>query len=417
MTSKRTSPDAKRGSAQTSVFLISREEDGGGTIGVALEETPGFKVDTCAATLSEMNGTAVKLAASHDVILFRTEDASDNDLAALSALKKKEGRRAVILALSDGNTSLADAHKLQQAGVDDVLLDSIGPEELRARIEHWVRPPAVAQSGAQIRTGKVITLAQARGGIGTTTLAVNLADQLLGRSGWKKQGSKNVVLLDLDFQFGKIASMLDLPPSDALFRLATDSDDPDAMFLAQSLTRMPSGLSVLSAPSQFAPLDAFRPSQLRRIVELLRNEFDYVVIDLPRALVNWVEPVLLLSDRMLMVSDSSVPSIHHARRLIDFYTDSCPSLKVDMVINHEKKPLIQARHHVEAAKVLERKLAYWLPYDPISARAAVDRGVPLAQVAARGALNKAIAKLARRLEGELAQQEQTPERAANSREV
>ena len=90
-----------------------------------------------------------------------------------------------------------------------------------------------------------------------------------------------------------------------------------------------------------------------------------------------------------------MPSIRASRRLIDFFLSDNPGLNIELVINHEKKPLVQGHHHKEAAKVLELKFEHWLPHDPKAARNAVDYGKPLSEVSARSDLSKAIANLAK----------------------
>ena len=96
-----------------------------------------------------------------------------------------------------------------------------------------------------------------------------------------------------------------------------------------------------------------------------------------------------------MVTDTTVPSIRSAKRLIDFYKGENPGLKINIVINHEKKPLVQGQHHKEAARALDQKFEHWLPHDPKAARASVDYGKPLSAVAPRSDLNKAVTALAK----------------------
>ena len=98
---------------------------------------------------------------------------------------------------------------------------------------------------------------------------------------------------------------------------------------------------------------------------------------------------------MILVTDTTVPAIRSAKRLIEFYKSENPTLNVQVVINHEKKPLVQAHHHKEAAKALDGKFEHWLPQDEKAARTAVDFGKPLSAVAASSNLNKAIHALAK----------------------
>ncbi len=398
-----------------SIVLIAKDPAVSADVAAALRGIPNVTVHERPSTLSEMNGTVVKLAGAHDVVIFRTDAVGENDLAAISALRKALPK-GVLLALADADISLADARSLTRAGVHEVLPYPVSAEEMQEHVARWAErapaEPATRTGGGAGRLGRVIAVSQARGGVGATTVAVNLADRLLDRGGLLRKTARNrVALVDLDIQFGAVASFLDLAPNDALYELAMNGAMPDDSFLQQSLAQLPSGLSVLPAPARFAPMEALRGEQVSRIVDLLRAQYDYVVIDLPRTLVEWVGPVLSRTDRLLLVTDSAVPSVRQARRLMDFYLDDNPALAIDVVINNEKKPMMLRRHHAEAARVLERPLETWIPYDPVAAREAIDRGAPLSAAAGRSQLAKGIGALGRRmlkqLEGASALQKKT----------
>ncbi len=383
-----------------SVLLIFSDPVKSDRIGAALGTMTDVTVDVRSGTLSAMNGTAVTLAAANNLVIFETSGEEDNDIAAVSALRRELDCGARLLALTPEDTSLADARRLTRAGVDDVLTWPVDAEELRNIIDRWTRPnPLVVIAAApETRHGRIITVAQSRGGLGATTVAVNLADRLQDRTGLLRKRTRNrVLLIDLDLQFGAAATFLDVEPRDGLFQLATDGNRPDITFLQSAISGTKSGVDLLSAPSRFMPIDSLKPEQIATMLDLLRREYDYIVVDLPRTLVQWVAPVLERTDRMLLVTDSSVPSIRQARRLINFYTEDNFGLNIEIVINHEKKPLIRSGAHAEAAKVLERTFKHWLPHDPHSARTAIDRGAPLSAVASSAGLSKAIGALGRQL--------------------
>ena len=385
---------------QKSIIVISDDQAISTSVCAALRVMPDLTVAECTGTLAGMNGMATSLAASHSVLIFKTTASSDADIAAVANLRRELDRSAIVFALTDTDISLAEARRLIRAGVDEVLTYPVSPHELQEHVERWTRSAplmVLPETGSyNRRAGKVITVARARGGIGATTLAVNLADRLVNRAGFfKKRPTNKVALVDFDIQFGAIASFLDLEAKDALFRMAMEGIRPDATFLRQSMSETPGGLSVLTAPTRFAPLDALKPDQIALILDLLRADFDYVVVDLPQSLVDWIAPILERTNQLLLVTDSTVPSIRQARRLIDFYTEENPGLQIEIVVSHEKKPLITSSVQTEAKKILERPFKHWLPYDPAAARAAVDRGVPLSAISGRSPLAKAVNALGR----------------------
>ncbi len=375
-----------------SMLVIAPDTGVSEAIAQSLAGDPGIRVDRQAATLAAMNGRAVKALAQYDIILFQTSPDDEADMAAIRDLVAHRRPGTRLVALADGNIPLARARALSNAGVDEVLpLPSVGKP-----IDRQIGRLGRETGGGTARPGRIIAVAQARGGVGATTVAVNLADQLASGAGLKRSAPRpKVALVDLDLQFGTVGSFLDLEEQDTLLALASEGTIPDATFLDQSMATLPNGLSVLAAPSRFTPLDALRPEQVAAILDELRRRCDWVVVDLPRALVGWVEPVIERADEFLVVTDISVPSIRHCRRLIDFLTQDNPTLPVGIVVNHHRRPLFRSRLQREAARALDRRLDHWLPHDPRAAAAAADRGQPLSKAAPRSALGKAMATLAR----------------------
>ncbi|WP_347312267.1 AAA family ATPase [Defluviimonas sp. SAOS-178_SWC] len=374
-----------------SMLVIAPAASVSDAIGRSLAADPGVRVDTHTSTLAGMNGRAVKAMADYDVILFQTSPDDQGDLTAIRDLVAHRRTGTKLVALADGNISLSQARALSNAGVDEVL----PLPTAEGGVDRQVTRLGRQKGSAGNRAGRIIAVAQARGGVGSTTVAVNLADQLASGAGLRKREARpKVAIVDFDLQFGTIGSFLDLGEQDTLLQLALDGTIPDANFLDQSMVVMKNGLSVLAAPSKFAPLDSLRPDQVAAILDTLRGSYDYVVVDLPRALVGWIEPIVERADEFMVVTDISVSSVRHCRRLIEFFTQDNPALPVKIVINHQRRPLLRSRLQREAAKVLDRPLDHWLPHDPHSAAAAADRGQPLSRVAPRSALGKAMARLA-----------------------
>lgn len=385
-------------SQQKRVLVVAPDDAVAAAVENTLSAMKNVDVEVSHNSLVELNGKAVEMAARHDVVIFSADPSDPRGILAVEALNRAASR-PMLIALTETDIPLSQARALQKAGVDEVLpLQSAGVEltaqiALLGRAEIAPHLAAPAASG-----GRIVAVAQARGGIGATTVAINLADQLAARHGLlRKTDGYRVALVDLDFQFGSIATNLDLPEQDGLLNAALDGTIPDATFLEQVMVELPNGIFVLPAPSRFAPLDALQPRQVEAVLTELRANFDYVVLDLPRALVGWLEPAIAMLDELIIVSDTSVPVIRNCRRLIDFLTADHPGLPVRIVINREKQPMFPPQALREAEKVLEHSFGNWLPDDPRAARAAIDRGKALSDVASGSALTKAISRLAKQV--------------------
>ena len=381
---------------KTSVLLFSDDKEISSSVQKAVSGIEGVRLNSEELSVSNLNGKAMDMATDNNIVIFATDPENAADLSAIETLNAKRSNDTVFLALTDSDIPLAKARALSDAGVDDVLPFPLPLDELTKQVDKWVKKRAASFASSGDRQGAIIPVIQARGGIGGTTVAVNLADHLVVRkSRFRKEAGNDVAIVDLDVQFGSVGDFLDVDSQDALMQMATGGVVPDAMWVEQSMAETDGGLKVLTAPSDFMPLDGINDHQISALIDALRRSHDYVVIDLPRAIVSWIAPIMSVADEVIVVTDTTVPSIRSAKRLIDFYTAENPTLKVNVVINYEKKPLVLHHHHKEAASVLEHKFEHWLPHDPKAARAAIDYGKPLSSVAPRSDLNKAITALAK----------------------
>ncbi len=330
----------------------------------------------------------------HDLVIL---DVNPDDVAEMAQTKGLLADRQVsdirYLAIASAELPLVRARELIQAGIDEVLPSGYSDDELRDAVQQrlFARTERLLLGAAQQRTagkrGSVIAVSAARGGAGASSVAVNLAALLLNRQGlFRPAPGKKVVIVDLDLQFGTLGSMLDVEDNGAMMQIIRSGVIPDSVMIRTIVAHHPSGLDVVPAPAEAVPLEALRGDQISALVEVLRQDYDYVVIDLPRALVIWLEPLLSRTDRVLMVTDTSVPSIRQCRRLMDIYREDNIGLNIDIVVNGESRPLIRSSHHKEAAILLERPLNHWLPRDDRAMRLSADRGVPLVTLSKRSKL-------------------------------
>lgn len=373
-----------------SMLLIASDQALLDAIGDTLSTATEFRIDRTVSTLSGLNGRAVEMAKGHDLILFQAQSGDSAELDAIRRLAAGRTPGLRLIALADDGMSFAQLRALNEAGVDEVLPMAMEGADVSSALGQ-IRPEHTAPQ----HLGRLVAVVQARGGVGASTLAVNLADQL-ARTG-KRGDRPKVTLADLDLQYGSIGTMLDLQDHDALLDLAMAGGIPDSKFVQMAMKTLPSGLSVLPAPARLGPLDALSATQTGALIRELRASADYVVADLPHAMMPWLEPVLNSADSILMVTDTSVPAIRQCRRQIDFLTADHPGLPIRIVVMQESRPLFGNAALREASKVLERPLDIWLPHDGRAARTASDRGQPLSQVARRSSLTRSISRLARTL--------------------
>jgi pilus assembly protein CpaE len=289
---------------------------------------------------------------------------------------------------------VAPAHDVEariaflEAGADDVLPGTFSNNELEGRVMALliragkVRPESMG--GA--RTAEIVVFFSPKGGVGTTTLAVNTAVLLAGGGAAVPQAAarteaavpvSRVLLIDLDLQFGQVATHLNLIPRYDLAGLATDDQalaDPE---LARSyLTTHASGLMVLAAPARPEADFGVTLDALQRILEVFRPMFDHVIVDLgsrldPRAV--WM---LEQSDAHVFVLFPEIAALRAMSLLMAFLADTTPlRARTHLVVNHVfPKELLKTR---DVENLLRAKPAAEVPYTEIEMIRSVNEGVPL----------------------------------------
>ncbi|WP_209503745.1 MULTISPECIES: AAA family ATPase [unclassified Ruegeria] len=382
-----------------SVMLVSESETVAQVVANAFPAGQNNEISENAGSFKALNGTARNLAFKHDLVIFEIDPCDAGEVLAVKDLLTHRQDDTLFVALTQNDVSISVARELRKIGIDEVLPLSIDEDGLKAAVAEKISsrslPQGYIQNGPSA-LGTVIPVAKSRGGIGASTVAVNLACSLAGGKGsfLRKKAKSRVALLDFDLQFGNANVFLDLEDNGGCLQLIENQEEPDDHFLTSILQNHTLGIDVLCAPAPLVPLQSIRPGLIEGMLDLLQRRYDYVVIDLPCAVVEWVEPIFKRANQLALVTDTTVPCVRQTRRLIDFYREANVALPVEVVVNRERKTLIKPAHVREAEKVLETKLKHWLPDNPKIARNAVDLGRPIVDMKPHSDLGKALTKLA-----------------------
>jgi pilus assembly protein CpaE len=296
---------------------------------------------------------------------------------------------AQVFALShDGSTETIV--KAMRAGASEFLNLPLEPPQV---LKALIKVVALRRLAVPTAAGQIWTVYSPKGGAGVTTLAANLGVEVQSR------GGKSVCLVDLDFQAGDLALFLNLTPAYTMLDIALNFRRLDSVFLQGTLTRHPSGLYLLAAAQQGPDAAPIAMDQVRAVLELLKSTYDVVIVDTARPLTDETIAALTCATRVLFVVELTLPFLRGYRRCVETF-DS-------LGVAHERVDVIVSKHGgaraavplEEAQKTLELPVAHVLPRDDETALAAVNKGVPLAEVKASSPLRRAVAELATALLG------------------
>jgi pilus assembly protein CpaE len=204
---------------------------------------------------------------------------------------------------------------LMDLGIFSYLLKPLTEHMLETAYQKSVEPP-VAAAPAGRQPGKIIAITGTRGGVGATTVALNLAGIFSGLN------KKHIALVDADPQEGSIALALDIEPSRGLRDALEKPDRIDSLFMDRVMTKPIKNFSVLSAEENLQEHINTHEQAADVLLQELRDKFDVIVIDIPRHLTMFSRKCLRQADQVVMVAELTLFSLRDALRYSDMMRDA-----------------------------------------------------------------------------------------------
>jgi len=223
--------------------------------------------------------------------------------------------------------------------------------------------------------GRIVTVFSAKGGCGKTTLATNLAAAIAD------SGKGTVALVDLDLAFGDVAIALQLFPSHTIADAVPIGEDLDGPALMSLLTPHRSGLQALVAPMEPSLADTIDTTLIVHILDLLREEFDYVIVDSPPALDDNVLAAFDRSDVVALLATLDIPALKNLKLTLEtLELISFPREKLKVVLNRADSKVGLALSEVE--KTLKAPIVAQIPSSR-DVPASTNRGWPSSSTSRR----------------------------------
>lgn len=361
-------------SARTGVIVVSADADFGTAAGATFGASSAIELTMVAGSLAEQ-GDKLDIGAA-TVVVIDLDAGRDEEMAALARLMARIGQWPPVIAVTQSFDENV-ARTLLQMRVADFLVKPVQPIELVRACARVAKGPG---SGAEPADAKIYTFLPAVGGAGVTTLAVQTALLLLNSGGPRVRPS--TCLVDLDFQHGAVADYLDLEPRLNLAEIEPRPDRLDRQLLEVMLSYHASGLAVVAAPNRPAEMRSFDPDMVTRLLDLVSSNFEYVVFDMPRTWFAWTDSVLLGSNKLYIVSETTVPGLRHAKQLVAAIKERLgDGPKPQVIVNRFSQRLFDSGLRLSDIKqTLGEAFVSAIPNDYALVREAIDRGVPLDEV-------------------------------------
>jgi pilus assembly protein CpaE len=284
--------------------------------------------------------------------------------------------------------------KAMRSGVRDLLDPAADPDAIRIMLERASLAAAGRRRGLAPGTsehadhgegGRVIAVMSPKGGVGKTTVATNLA------IGLAKSAPMSVVIVDLDLQFGDVASGLMLEPEHTITDAVVGAASQDSMVLKTYLTVHSAGIYALCAPRNPVEMDKITGEHISRLLSQLREEFHYIIVDTAPGLGEHVLATLEHATDAVWICGMDIPSIRGLRTGFQILNElNLMPAQRHVVLNMADRRGGLTLHDVEATigapvdVVLPRSKS--LPYS-------TNRGIPVLQDGARDPAAKGLRKL------------------------
>ena len=276
----------------------------------------------------------------------------------------------IIATASDYSTDIVI--RAMRAGIREFLPKPLIKDNLLKSIDKFKNQ--IQGSNDEENNSKVITVFSNKGGVGRTSLAVNLALELANIT------KEKVALVDLNMHLGDVTTFLDIKPSFDISYLIKKVDSADEEFMLSTLEQYQNtGMYILADPPYMEEAKKIQPIEVQKMIDKLRTVFPYIVIDTSSAFDNITVTALDNSDLILLVSTINVPSVRNCQRCLDAF---------DRLGYEEEKTKIIVNRYMEnddikiedVEKALDKNIYWRVPNNYYTIMSAINKGQPVSEI-------------------------------------
>jgi pilus assembly protein CpaE len=322
-----------------------------------------------------------------DLIIYELGDNTERDFQVLQSLMNSDALGEIFLTSNRTDSQLL--LKAMRIGVKEFLLQPLNEQEVRQALAGFKGRRGPSGPTVPGKVGRIISVMGSKGGVGTTTVAVNLAVSLAER-----KAEQSIALVDLNAVVGEIPLFLAVKPNYHWGEIMQNIGRLDSAFLMNIMVRHGSGLYVLPSPSKLNGYPVATPDTMQRVLSNLQDMFDVVVIDGGQSRDSAYLKVIEMSDTLLIISILSLPCLHNTHNLLQSLKglSILPQDRMQVVINrYLKKSDVSIR---EAEESIRKKIFWSIPNDYKATMSAINQGKPLSQVVRKASVTQSIREMA-----------------------
>lgn len=337
-----------------------------------------------------------------DLVLMDINMPDIDGLEATKQISLNHPQSAVIIISVQGEMEYL--RRAMTAGARDYLIKPFTGDELHDcvnrvyNLERRRHKAIKLEAEEQLRPqGQIITVYSTKGGVGKTTVSVNLAVSLAARR-------KRVCLVDLDLQFGDVAVFMNLYPQRTIGELVQEIDQLEKDLLQSYLLTHRSGVDVLPAPLRPEYAEYVQPEHVRKLLDQLMSMYEFVIIDTPASFHETVLAALDVSNKILVLTTLDLPTIKNVKLALEVMESlEYPAKKISVVMN--KADAETGIRYKDVNRALSRPVQFYIHKDEPTAQLAANQGEPFVLSQPTSKLSRRIDELGQLLTGELSRKE------------
>jgi pilus assembly protein CpaE len=322
-----------------------------------------------------------------NVIILESENRGDDILGSLDKLAEHcdPGTRVVVIGRAN---DVMLYRELVRRGVSDYLIAPVGALQVVRSVCGLFSAPDAKP------VGRVVAVVGAKGGVGASTVAHNVAFSIA------RDLKLDSVVSDLDLAFGTAGLDFNQDPPQGIAEAVFSPDRIDTAFVDRLLAKCTDHLSLLAAPATLDRVYDFTADAFEAIFDSLRSTVPCAVLDVPHQWVGWTKQTLIAADDILIVAAPDLANLRNAKNMYDFLKGSRPNdhrpLYCLNQVGVPKRPEIKA---ADFAKALEAEPIAVIPFEPQLFGAAANNGQMIAEIAANHRTAEMFRALGRLLTG------------------
>jgi pilus assembly protein CpaE len=335
-------------------------------------------------------GAAVEFyrsAPTPNLILIETRSAVDEVIGSLDSLAEVCDAGTKVMVIGHSN-DVRLYRELLKRGVSEYLVAPVDVMTVISSIS------AIYRDAGTERLGQVYAFIGAKGGVGSSTIAHNVAWTMARLFG------SDVIIADLDLPFGTAGLDFNLDPAQGIAEAVFGADRLDEVLLDRLLAKCEDHLSLLAAPAALDKSYDFSDSAFEQVLEIVQSNVPTVVLDVPHLWSGWVRKTLVAADEVVITAAPDLANLRNAKAIMDLLRQARPNDNPPKLILNQvgvpKRPEIKPDDFAAALQITP---VATIPFDPLLFGTASNNGQMIAEASAKSAMPDVFADIAQVVSG------------------